>query len=295
METIAASDSTGDNSRRLRAPAKINLCLHVRPPREDGFHPLDSIVARVTLCDEIELTTREEDRLVLACPGLVDCPPERNLAYRAAELIRRETDSNDAGLNIRLTKRIPPGAGLGGGSSDAAAVLLGCNELWQLGLSPGELAGLGERLGSDVPLFLGPPASRITGRGERVQPVDLPDFHVVLVLPDLSCSTAEVYREFDRLGVTGTPQTDPADLIGPPSGWRDRLVNDLAEPACRVCPELGELREKLSAAVGLPIHVTGSGSGLFVLADGLIEAEAILQSVPEPLRNLCQIVRFGSE
>lgn len=294
METFAAWDPKGNGALRLHAPAKINLCLHVRPPRQDGFHPLDSIVARISLCDEVELACRGDGRLVLDCPRLVDCPPEQNLAFRAAEFIRRETGSNSVGLDIRLTKRIPPGAGLGGGSSDAAAVLAGCNELLQLGFSRNELARLGERLGSDVPLFLGPPASRISGRGEDVQPIDLPDFHAVLVLSDLSCSTPEVYREFDRLDSTGSPATEPADLVGPPSAWRDRLVNDLAEPACRVCPELGALRNDLQSAVDVPVHVTGSGSGLFLLADNRDQADAILQSVPNSLRSLCRIVRFGS-
>ena len=273
---------------RLAAPAKLNLDLLVGPVRDGGYHPLDSLVARISLYDEIILLPREEG-IGFFCRG-ADCgPDEDNLAVRAAEAMARFRP--DAGVEIELTKRIPPGAGLGGGSSDAAAVLHGLESAWGLGLTPERLSKIAAGLGSDVPLFLGGPASRMTGRGEILDPVAVHDFHAVLFLPEFDCATASVYKAYDVDPRPIRRLLDPSEAASaPPSSWRDRLVNDLAEPACRVEPRLAELRHRLSEAVDLPVHVTGSGSGLFILCDDLTEAEAAFERIPVELRPRCRIV-----
>lgn len=290
METFPAMQRLRPGCLLLQAPAKINLSLHVKPLGPDGYHPLDSLVAKVTLCDRIELQRLDEDRVLLDCAGASCGPAEKNLAFRAAELLREQTGGG-RGVAIRLEKRIPPGAGLGGGSSDAAAVLAGCNELWGLQRGPGELASLAARLGSDVPLFLGRACSRITGRGEGVEPMEVYPFHAVLVLPELFCSTAEVYRLFDEMGTPSEANLESAVFRQPPSRWRGELLNDLAGPACRLCPQLAELRRELSEATGLPVSVTGSGSGLFLLADDRHQAEEILRQVPPSIRARCRLVQ----
>lgn len=263
----APAEGDGRGGMRLHAPAKINLDLHVGPPRADGYHPLDSLVAKVTLYDEIHLARRPDGGIRFACEG-ADCgPDERNLARRAAQRLCERARPGH-GADIRLVKRIPPGAGLGGGSSDAAAVLSGLNALWDLGLPEAELSELAAGLGSDVPLFLAGAGVHMTGRGERTRAVELPDFHALLILPPLSCATAEVYRAYDEGPAParpGRPACRPPS--GPPSGWRDGLHNDLAEPACRMCPELGRIRAELARRLSAPVHVSGSGSGLFVLCD----------------------------
>ncbi|MBS3734668.1 MAG: 4-(cytidine 5'-diphospho)-2-C-methyl-D-erythritol kinase [Phycisphaerae bacterium] len=284
-------ETPADGAMRLHAPAKINLDLHVAPRGADGFHPIDSLVAKVTLYDEIALTPRDDGRMTLAVDG-ADCgPDERNLAYRAAARLQARADAA-GGADIRLTKRIPPGSGLGGGSSDAAAVLEGLNALWTLGLSRAALAELGSALGSDVPLFLGGPASRITGRGERVEPIALGEFLVILILPSLQCATGEVYRAFDDAPRATTRAVAPATLAETrPSQWRGTLSNDLAPAAEGVCPELERLRTALSARVGRPVHVSGSGAALFVLCDDANEARTVLDALPDDIAARSRLVR----
>jgi 4-diphosphocytidyl-2-C-methyl-D-erythritol kinase len=193
---------------------------------------------------------------------------------------------------MELHKNVPPGAGLGGGSSDAAAVLLGLCEMWRLNVPPGELSALAAELGSDVPLFLGPPASRMTGRGEILQPASIHPFVAGLFLNDCFCSTAEVYRAFDQSPPETCEQIDPSALASqPPSRWRHLLVNQLFPAALKVCPALGELWNELRAALPCPVHMSGSGSALFILCDDEAEFAAMLARLPKHLQGLALAVR----
>ena len=278
----------GNGTLQLAAPAKINLNLLVGPRRPDGYHPVDSLVAKVTLHDRLLLTPRDDGRITLRCTG-TDCGPDAdNLALRAAHLLAEGRPA--PGASIELAKHIPPAAGLGGGSSDAAAVLAGLNELWNLHLPADALALLAANLGSDVPLFLGPPASRITGRGEKIAAVPLHPFWAVLVLSDFPCPTAEVYRAFDQLPYQDQRQLDPSILANPPSRWRARLSNQLLEAACQVCPPLRATHQRLCEALPVPVALTGSGSAMFALCDNLMEAQKVHAAVPPDLRTACRIV-----
>ena len=306
--------ATGDGGLRLAAPAKINLDLYVGPRRPDGYHPLDSLVAKVTLYDEIILRPRPDGRITFRCDGAECGPDDKNLALRAARLLAENARwraggssglaAQGRGADIVLTKSIPPGKGLGGGSSDAAAVLAGLNELWALGLPATGLAELAACLGSDVPLFLGPPVARMTGRGEHLAPAAVHDFLAVLHMPPAVCPTAQVYRRFDELAGQGPGPADPlaagdplaapprdlpAMLRTSPAAWRDSLRNDLAAPAFHVSPDLQRTHEALVAAVGRPVSVTGSGSALFILCDEPAEAAEVLRRLPGDLpgRTVC--------
>ncbi len=273
----------------LWAPAKINLNLVVGPLGCDGFHPVDSLVAKVTLYDRLELRKRSDGRIVLDCAG-ADCgPPEKNLVTCAAKLLAEGRDV--CGVDIKLNKAIPPGAGLGGGSSDAAAALRGLNELWSLGYDRPALSELAAQLGSDVSLFLGPPAARMTGRGERIEPLGICDLTAVLVLSGLVCSTVEVYGAYDRLGAAASEQIDTSLLAaGPPSAWRDMLDNDLAAAAMEVCRELSALRNRVQSSVDAPVGVTGSGSALFMLFDDSDQAATAAAGLDADLQDMCAIV-----
>ena len=263
-----------------RAPAKLNLTLSVLARRPDGFHELDSVVAKVTLYDELLLRPRDDGEVSLKCSPF-DCgPAEQNLACRAARLLLAR--AGGGGVDIELTKRIPPGSGLGGGSSDAAAALVALNELWRLGLPHERLTELAAELGSDVPLFLAGPAARIRGRGERVEPVKVHPFFAVLWMPGLPCPTAEVYAAYDHLTGQGATAVDRADLH-----------NDLAPAARQVCPELGGIAERLAAATGLDAHLTGSGSAMFILTDDEHEARAAAEALPEDLPGRGAIVSLN--
>lgn len=277
---------------RARAPAKINLNLLVGPRRADGCHGLDSIVAKVTLYDVIDLRPRDDGEISFSCAG-ADCgPDDDNLVPRAANLLATRRRAAAQGADIALVKGIPAGTGLGGGSSDAAAVLLALNDLWRLGLDRAGLAEIAAGLGADVPLFLGGPAARISGRGEHVAAIEVHPFTAVLFLPDFTCSTAAVYRAFDKDPPPPAGPPDPALIAArPPSQWRGLLVNQLAPAARRVCPALGRLWDELSEALPLPVHLTGSGSGLFVLCDGDRELRTVLSAVPAQLSAICRQVR----
>ena len=285
-----------DGTLVAAAPAKINLNLLVGPAGDDGYHPLDSIVAKISLHDTLELRLRSDGRVMLTCTGC-DCGPvEENLVMRAATLLAVGRDT--PGADIMLHKAIPAGMGLGGGSSDAAAALAGLGELWRLGLTEAYSGALARRLGSDVPLFLAPACSRMTGRGEVLQPMAVHPFFVALVLPHFSCSTADVYRTYDRspspIGeqLDAGPATAPRrDLLAaqPPSVWRDKLVNDLARPARQTYPQLAELWDRLAACADVSIHLTGSGSGLFALFDTLADAQAFASALPANLRAMCML------
>jgi 4-diphosphocytidyl-2-C-methyl-D-erythritol kinase len=169
-------------------------------------------------------------------------------------------------------------------------VLAGLSDLW--GAMPDEgLAQLAASLGSDVPLFLGPATSRMAGRGEILAPIEIHPFVALLILPACECSTAAVYRAFDeeravsKLMLTGE-QLDPKTLLRPPSHWRGLLRNDLARAARNVSPELAGLWDALSAAIPVPVCLTGSGSALFFLCDDEAEAASLLPGI----RRLCDCV-----
>jgi 4-diphosphocytidyl-2-C-methyl-D-erythritol kinase len=284
---------------RVHAPAKVNLNLLVGPRRPDGFHEIDSYVAKVTLYDQVDLVPREDGRITFACEGPGCGPDAENLALRAAHALAdaaARAGNGPRGADIRLTKRIPPGGGLGGGSSDAAAVLRGLAKLRGLDLSAAALGRLAAALGSDVPLFLGPPAVRMTGRGEGLAPLDLRPFLAVLFLPGAPCATREVYRAFDDGPAEARCPADRQllpELLGgsPPSAWRDRLVNDLAIPAERLCPEMADRRRRLAEALAMPVCVTGSGSALFALCDDPAEAARVWGALPPDVRPSSLVVR----
>ena len=279
----------GPDSLQLNAPAKINLNLLAGPRRADGFHPLDSYVSKVALYDQVLLRGRSDGQIGFHCRG-ADCGDvEQNLAVRAARLLKQCHPSG--GADIELAKNIPPGKGLGGGSSDAAAVLRGLNELWSLRLDEPALQAHAERLGSDVPLFLGGACCRMTGRGEIIEPARIHSFVAVLLLSDLACSTAEVYRACDRRPIVLGRQLDGRLLAEePPSVWRGLLENQLAAGAREVCPPFGRLWDELSACAGLPVCMSGSGSALFVLCDDGQEAGQVLARLPRHLGERCMIV-----
>jgi len=275
----------------VRAPAKLNLSLRVGPIRPDGYHRLDSLVAKVTLYDELILSIRADGRVHLTCDQPAAGAPDDNLAFRAAKLL--SPHAGGLGADITLGKHIAVGAGLGGGSSDAAAALTGLNRLWNCRLDAQRLSAMAAQLGSDVPLFLGPPAARMTGRGEHIEPVELPAFAAVLLTPPLHCPTGEVYRAYDAIGPGPLEPLEIAALIArPASKWPPLMTNDLLPAAERVRGELADWRRRL-AATGEPVHLTGSGSALFVLADDVASAATIRSRLDDRTASLARIVSLN--
>lgn len=257
-------------------PAKINLTLGVLGRRPDGFHELDSIVARLRLADRLAMAPRPDDLVTLACAAPGVPTDHTNLVLRALRRLTQALGKPPTGLDIRLEKRIPTGAGLGGGSSDAAAAMALLNELWGLRWSPERLAELAAQIGSDVPLFLHGPVCRLRGRGERVEPLALRiEGAAALVLPPIHCDTQAVYRALDDCGAPPSNHAAAASealaRLAPGAVLASRLspllVNDLLEPAFTVAPPLRALHAQLSERAGGNIAMSGSGSALYRLFD----------------------------
>jgi len=183
----------------LKAHAKINWFLKVLGRRDDGFHEIESLIQKVSLHDLLNISPSHE--LTLTADG--EIPEKENLVYKAASLLKR-TCSVKAGALMELRKNIPAGAGLGGGSSDAATTLMGLNQLWSLGLSPESLSEIAAKLGSDVPFFLYGPASFAYGRGEKLIPCRvIKKLHILLVKPPFEVSTAWAYNNLKTIRILG--------------------------------------------------------------------------------------------
>ena len=240
---------------QIEAHAKINLTLEVLGMRPDGYHELRSIVAAIPLHDDVELQDAPTGEVSVEMVGdgleIPDVPPEKNLAVRAARALQKACGVS-RGVRIRIVKRIPAGAGLGGGSADAAAVLNGLNELWGLGLSTERLCAVGAEVGSDVPALVLGGVVMMEGRGERVRAWDTGETpatltfgeNFVLRIPNVNASTARVYAEFREED-------------------RGKCRNDLQPAACRLYPVIAETIAEMEAKGLEGVQMSGSGSAVF--------------------------------
>lgn len=261
----------------LAAPAKVNLFLRVLAREESGYHQLETLFLAVDLSDDVLLEAASEG-VQLTVEGAELGPTEENLAYRAARLYQRETGTR-SGLRIHLRKRIPAGAGLGGGSSDAAAVLKGAERLLLGGLEPRDLLRLGASLGSDVPFFVsGAPAALAWGRGERLLPVPPPPpAPLLLVLPREPVPTPRAYAELDedRRGRTEVSAgLIPLADLSSWTGLAALATNDFEASVVRRRPGLRSIRDELAATGPLSCMLSGSGSAFFAVYAGESERNA---------------------
>jgi len=263
----------------IEAPAKVNLTLRVLGPRKDGYHDLESVVAAVSLFDALEFEPAPDVRL--ACEGMAVPNGDENLVMKAARRLAEECGCRK-GAHIRLKKSIPPGRGFGGGSSDAAAAMVGLNALWDTGMSRKELACLGASIGSDVPLFLGSPVCVIRGRGEFVEPAaGACAWRLVLAWPDFGLSTADVYAAYDRLGAPRAARPPATEILRrlarPVRDAAQFLINDLEPAADVVRGRRTDVRAILRQAGAHAVGMTGSGSAYFALADTESDAKRLVQ------------------
>lgn len=273
---------------RIHAHAKVNLALALAAPEPPGseragWHRICTWMHAIDLADEVLVeplaagsASTWSARWAPDAPraGLVDWPVHKDLAWRALRAVEGRVGRR-LPTRLVLTKRIPTGAGLGGGSSDAAAALVGLDRAWGLGLGLGTLRELGATLGSDVPFFLDddhpPRPAVVRGFGESIERTPRVAGRLLLLLPGFGCPTAAVYRAFDRLlaqraghafaeaRVADLAQHRPLDAAG--------LFNDLADPAGTVRPELARLQRASAGTLGCPVHITGSGSAMFAVVE----------------------------
>jgi 4-diphosphocytidyl-2-C-methyl-D-erythritol kinase len=258
----------------ILAPAKVNLTLRVLGHRPDGYHDIESVVQKISLFDRITLTPRKKPGVELSCVATAIPSGPENLAHKAATLLLGAARISNRGISITLDKHIPQGAGLGGGSSDAAAVLMGLTNLFDIPLPHGRLHEIAADIGSDVPLFLYPSPSLITGRGEHVKPAPLRiNACFVVVYPEFEVSTAWAYANF-RL--TKKPRKYRISTLNKveweeiaPDRWQDFLVNDLEPAVTMHHPEISRCRNDLVRLGARASLMSGSGSAVFGLFEDL--------------------------
>jgi len=265
----------------LTSPAKVNLSLTVLGKRPDGFHNIHSIMQPLTLSDEIDLVLTGGDAVTVTCdhPGVPS--DERNLAHRAAILFQRETGRR-RGVAIAIKKRIPVAAGLGGGSSNAATVLMGLDGLLGTELGEEKLRIMGAELGSDVPFFILQSSAIARGRGEVLEKITLPPYWYILYNPPFAVSAAWAYENLNLTkSSTDIKLPNSEDVRGMGNRVGDYLRNDLEKAVLGAHPELGKIKDLLHGAGARGELMSGSGPTLF----GLFFDEKSARSAFEKLKS----------
>lgn len=268
----------------INCPAKINLYLDVIGTRGDGYHDVSTVMAAIDLYDELHLEECPEGiRMVCTEAGL---PTDSgNLCWRAADALRRAARIKK-GVSMRLAKKIPVAAGLGGGSSDAAGVLRGLNELWGVGLSAHELDGIAAGLGADVAFFLRGGTALCRGRGELVTPLSgIPSYAYVLISPPISVSTQEVYGS---LGMPERPAVSEGEFLralvsGDPTALGGNIYNALENNGMRYMDEVRRLKSLLRERGVRGAAMSGSGSSVFGIAESPAEAKRAGENIRDSL------------
>jgi 4-diphosphocytidyl-2-C-methyl-D-erythritol kinase len=263
--------TTLSDGLRVLAPAKVNLSLLIAGKRPDGFHEIETIMAKANLFDEILIQPSEKPGIELLCKGPYWAPEgKENLAYKASEMLL-ENSRSQANLKITLTKNIPAGSGLGSASSDAAATLIALNKYLDLKLSNRRLAKLASKLGSDVAFFLGGPLAFCTGKGEKIKKLkENFNFSALLMLPDVSVSTKKVYANYKH---------NPAIYQNLNAQINLHLAKNRIDLVSRMCAnmletssfslyrELFDLKAKVESLGIAPLCLSGSGSAMFCIID----------------------------
>ena len=265
---------------RYPAPAKLNLDLRIIRQRPDGYHDIESIFTLINLSDTLAIAPRNDNQITLHTPT-PNVPPEQDLTVRAAQALRQATGSlktqtTPLGADIWLHKTIPMGGGLGGGSSNAATVLIVLNRLWQLHLSQEQLIRIATPLGADVPFFIYGQTAFARGIGEQLQPIVIPEQHYVLVHPNAHIPTAQIFQH------PHLPRNSPS-TPNPSYAALQPLRNDMQNIVLQNYPAVAAAYRQLQA-YGTP-QLTGSGACLFLPTDSLAAAQRIQSQLPPELES----------
>ena len=262
----------------LRSPAKLNLFLHIIGRKADGYHLLQSAFQLIDWCDTICLT-RTQDNAIHRINPIPGVQPEQDLVVRAARLLNDYCHTQH-GVEISVKKEIPMGAGLGGGSSDAATTLIGLNQLWNLNLDQKTLSELGLQLGADVPFFIFGKNAFVEGIGEQMQELTLDQQDYVVIFPQKGVATKEIFQDPEL--TRNHRQITMEGFLA--SSWSD-LSNDCQAVAMRICPEVKQALDWICQAIpGSKPRMSGSGSSVFAVLDpktDLAKLENLLQNLPK--------------
>lgn len=292
----------------LPAPAKLNLFLHVVGRRSDGYHLLESLFRLISLSDSISVDLRLDGVISREWHGetLTDAKVdlESDLVVRAARLLQQHTQCR-LGAHLSVTKRIPMGAGLGGGSSDAATTLLALNQLWRTGLGREQLVSLGLKLGADVPFFLNGQSAFVQGIGDIMQPVDLPPASYLIFKPRIEVPTAKIFASSDL--TRNTERVKISDFSGraffvsgdvkqhgASHGFAEFGKNDLERVVVQLYPEVSAAIQWL-VSQGLAVRMSGSGSCLFAEFESPEAAELARKSLVSKISTDSSEVDSGAE
>lgn len=257
----------------LPSPAKLNLFLHITGRRADGYHTLQTLFQLLDFGDELSFR-RRHDSLITLQPAIPGVAHEDNLIVRAARILQQQQpDRADLGVDIQLSKRLPMGGGIGGGSSNAATTLLALNQLWQLQLDLDQLAQLGRQLGADVPVFVRGRTAWAQGIGEQLQAVDMPEHWFVVLAPQCHVSTAEIFSHKD---LTRDTQNITLAAVLEQGGQ-----NDCQPLVMNLYPEVKNALDWLSQYGAA--RMTGTGACVFAPFDSKASAEAVLDQAPDTL------------
>lgn len=256
----------------LLAPAKLNLFLHIVGRRNDGYHELQSVFILIDLCDQIKLTLRRDGKIVRSGDVIGDI--DKDLCLRAAQLLKKQSNCN-LGVEIEVTKRIPAGAGLGGGSSDAATTLMGLNKLWELNFSTDQLILIGTSLGADIPFFLLGTNAWVEGIGEKLTPIDVPSTSFAVIWPGVSQATSEIFSHSDLTRNTKYVTMSILNSAQQTGDWMSLGHNDLEPIAKIVNPEVNKVLSELPQ-----FRLTGSGSAVFAQMQES-EANRVFEKLPK--------------
>ncbi len=267
-----------------RAPAKINLALHVTGHRDDGYHMLDSLVTFAAFGDELVFRPADDLTLALEGPEAGSLSNTDNLVLRAAHELRDALADKKRitrpGASIKLHKNLPVSSGVGGGSADAAATLRGLMRLWDAQIDDTQLAKLALSLGADVPMCLTSRPSHISGIGEEIAPVNLPVFDMVLINPRQAVSTPDVFKKLDRKNNASMSRLPKTSTCTDWTSWLDMQRNDLQAPATNLAPEILDCLEALRRENNcLLARMSGSGATCFGIYESAASAEAAAQSL----------------
>jgi len=265
-------------SLTLRSPAKLNLFLHIVGRRADGYHLLQSVFQLIDWCDTIHLKLIPQNEIHRIDP-IAGLEPENDLVVRAAKLLK-DFCQIESGVEIGLQKEIPMGAGMGGGSSDAATTLIGLNTLWNLNLDKKTLCELSLQLGADVPFFIFGKNAFVEGIGEQIQEIALETRDFLVIFPNQGIPTISIFQDPELTRNHG--QITIEGFLASP--WSD-LSNDCQAVAMRICPEVKQALDWISQAVpGSEPRMSGSGSSVFTVLDSkmnVAKLENLLQNLPK--------------
>jgi len=283
-----------DDGLLVSAPAKINLSLLIAGRRPDGFHEVETIMAKIDYYDELLIQKGKKSGIELRCKGRHWAPAgKENLIYQACEMLL-DCCRVKANLRLTLTKNIPAGTGLGSASSDAAATLMGLNRLLKLGVGKRRLSEIAAKLGSDIAFFLGGPLAFCTGKGEKIKKLNkIFDFSALLILPDVTISTKTVYDNYKhnndlykRLSaqIKSLLLKNRIDLVS------KMCANVLQTTCLGLCEGLADLKTSAESLGFRPLCLSGSGSAMFYIADGINEKITLEDRSELENKNRCKSI-----